>query len=400
MSSKLKPEPINRLTIKTGVVKGRKTNIKVEETKKSKKNFKNGVLSYDQKWRIYKSEIEPKLTDRVLEEEEPNNKMLDTIKEALKETNVNIGKILRDTKKEPTDTHSDIITPSHIDTTLRDKLASAAENRIRTKDATDKLEGIFKRRNVQTQFQNGFNEAERKNAVLVLEEKRKNAALILEGYVARNIVKDDNNKYLNGKSFKEMRKIRDDYDNEQDFLNKPINTGHIIEHQKELNKAVNKRKETLENKIKFGDVLNEIKSKEPKLVKNKITSLNDDITTLMKTALNKPKSIETQTLTIPVQTVDTATSPRGRGRPQGFKYMIAKGSRFSNKKYSQGTPVFQPAISRSRSHAHSSVSSERPYDSKSPSSADEAQRRLMYESGSRSRSSGSRGMAKRTRSRK
>ena len=214
MSSKLKPEPINRLTIKAGVVKGRKTNIKVEETKKSKKNFKkNGVLSHDQKWRIYKGEIEPKLNERVLEQNEPNTEMIDTIKEALKETNVNIGKILRDTKKEPTDTHSDIITPSHIDTTLRDKLASAAENRIRTKDATDKIEGIFKRRNVQTQFQNGFNEAQKKDEALLLEEKRKNATLILEGYVARNIVKDDNNKYLNGKSFKEMRKIRDDYDN-------------------------------------------------------------------------------------------------------------------------------------------------------------------------------------------
>ena len=92
MSSNLKPEPINRLTTKIGVVEGRKTNIKIGKTKKAKTNFKNnGVLSSDQKWKIYKSEIEPKLTDRIFEEEEPDNKMLEIIKEALKETNVKLA---------------------------------------------------------------------------------------------------------------------------------------------------------------------------------------------------------------------------------------------------------------------------------------------------------------------
>lgn len=314
MSSNLKPEPINRLTTKIGVVEGRKTNIKIGKTKKAKTNFKNnGVLSSDQKWKIYKSEIEPKLTDRIFEEEEPDNKMLEIIKEALKETNVNIGKILRDTKKEPTDIHSDIITPSHIDTSLRDKLASAAENRVRTKDATDKLEGIFKRRNVQTQIHKKFN-----------EEKQNDAVDRLVSVITRKAIEKEKDEH--GGTFKEIRKRKDDNQKEYDFLNKPVNTGIALE----LNKELKKQKEKLENKEnkeKFGNVLKEIKSKEPKLVKNKITSLNSDITTLMKNTLDKiPKSVGVQvkssTNSVGNQT-DIGSGNRGRPTSQATLTALA-----------------------------------------------------------------------------
>lgn len=284
MSGKLEANDDNKLTSKSGIEKGRPTNISIQKPRKSKKNFKGGVLSEDLKWKIYKSDIEPKLTNKILEDE-PNSEMLAAVKHALNEYSISdIGKIIKDTDEEPDDNISnDIITPSHIDASIRERLLNAAENRVKTKQATDKLAGIFKRKQIQNLVKQGFEEEEKKYAGNQLSQYSRNKLL-------RN--------YLEKKGgFKGFTKQIEDEEKEKNFLNNPTNTGGIIAHQKELNKALEKRKEVVDNKIKFGNVLNDIKTKEPKLNKLHNSSLNDDITDLMKASLNKSKtaSIGTQT---------------------------------------------------------------------------------------------------------
>ena len=122
---KLQPEKINPLVIRTGVRKGIKTNIKINENEngvpiKKPRGRKKGILSLDQKWRVYKTEVEPKLTDRLLQAEP--SEMLENIKQAFHETVApGMAKLLSDTKKDNADLNSDIITPSHINTSIKQK---------------------------------------------------------------------------------------------------------------------------------------------------------------------------------------------------------------------------------------------------------------------------------------
>ena len=118
-------ETINPLVIRTGVKKGIKTNIKINENEngvpiKKPRGSKKGILSLDQKWRVYKTEVEPKLTDRLLQAEP--SEMLENIKQAFHETVApGMAKLLSDTKKDNADLNSDIITPSHINTSIKQK---------------------------------------------------------------------------------------------------------------------------------------------------------------------------------------------------------------------------------------------------------------------------------------
>lgn len=138
------PEVINKLTSKSGVEKGRKSNIKIGKTRKSKTSISGGVLSGDQKWRVYKSDIEPQLSDRNLQEE-PNSEMLATIRHALNETGMsNVGKILKDTNKDTeTDVKSDIVSPSQIGTSYMDKMKAAYNNENElSKKETERIAAI------------------------------------------------------------------------------------------------------------------------------------------------------------------------------------------------------------------------------------------------------------------
>ena len=138
---KLSPEEINPLNIKIGSKKGRKTNIKIpKEPKISKRKPKNSDISSEQKWRLYKTNIEPKLTEQ-MKTDEPNE-LNETIREALKDINIsNTKNILDQAKKDTTDISNEIITPLHLTS-----LTSLADKRKNYKESLKQTEEDIKRR--------------------------------------------------------------------------------------------------------------------------------------------------------------------------------------------------------------------------------------------------------------
>lgn len=141
---KLSPEDINPLSINIGTKKGRKTNIKVpKELKTPQKRGrkpKNGENTNEQKWRLYKTNIEPKLREQ-MKTEEPNE-ITETIKEALKDINISNSKnILDEAKQDTTDISNEIITPLHSTS-----LTTLAQKRKQYKDSLKQTEADIKRR--------------------------------------------------------------------------------------------------------------------------------------------------------------------------------------------------------------------------------------------------------------
>lgn len=100
---KLKPEKLNDLTVKIGSKKGKKTNIEIpiEKPVTAKRGRgrppKNGDYSDDQKFRIYKTQVEPKLLD-AMRLEEPDQ-LVESIKKAFKEINAdNMKNVIKEAK--------------------------------------------------------------------------------------------------------------------------------------------------------------------------------------------------------------------------------------------------------------------------------------------------------------
>jgi hypothetical protein len=149
----LKSEPINPLSIRIGTRKGKSTNIDLDANKPKRKRMPRGILSDEQKWRIYKSEVEPKLVDSIVQAEP--NQMLESIKEAFHEVIApSIGKLLKDTQRDNADLNSDIVTPSHIGTSSREKTKSLIQNMRKEKEEMNQiLEANAKKNTMSPMFQ-------------------------------------------------------------------------------------------------------------------------------------------------------------------------------------------------------------------------------------------------------
>jgi hypothetical protein len=96
-----KDENINSLSQKIGSSKGRKTNIEINNNEKQKKvrqsKLRNGDFTAEQKWRIYKTKVEPELIDQIVQPEP--NQIEQSIKNAFKEFHIpNIKNIVKEAK--------------------------------------------------------------------------------------------------------------------------------------------------------------------------------------------------------------------------------------------------------------------------------------------------------------
>jgi hypothetical protein len=105
--TKLKSEnEINYLTQKIGSRKGKKTNIDIinEKPKKERKQKKsrNGDFTAEQKWRIYKTKVEPKIIDQIVQEEPSQIEL--SIKNAFKDLHIpNMKNIIKNAEDENDD---------------------------------------------------------------------------------------------------------------------------------------------------------------------------------------------------------------------------------------------------------------------------------------------------------
>ena len=149
---------INPLTIQIKNSENtRKTNMRIpKETKYRKpKSIRGQTLSTDQKWRVYKTKVEPKLLDKLVEDNP--DELLATIKKAINErTAPNLNKILNDAQRDNMDLNSEIISQNHIDTSLLDKSdvvadsenANSIKNDIKSpEEASQLLQSIVRRKN-------------------------------------------------------------------------------------------------------------------------------------------------------------------------------------------------------------------------------------------------------------
>lgn len=98
-------ENINALSQKIGNSKGKKTNIEIKNEKPKKerqRKMKNGDFTSEQKWRIYKTKVEPELINQIVQSEP--NQIEQSIKNAFKEFHIpNMQNIVNEANKDNAD---------------------------------------------------------------------------------------------------------------------------------------------------------------------------------------------------------------------------------------------------------------------------------------------------------
>ena len=130
---------------------------------------KNGDYSGEQKWRVYKTTVEPKLTEQVRAENEPSE-LLQTIQEGFSQLNPdNLKKILKDAEDTnsdlnstvaPSDMSSEIISPEQVQSRggadLKKELEQMAAKMSAKIDAKQQFIGLLKRKNTQDKYIDGI----------------------------------------------------------------------------------------------------------------------------------------------------------------------------------------------------------------------------------------------------
>lgn len=113
--------PNNELNIKIG---SRKKGVKNPNIRPNlNNNLYNGAYTQEQKWRIYKGKVEPKILDLIKPED--TNQLLETLKRAFKETGlINIKSILEEARKDKSSIDKDIIAPPDLTKPRRTRSAS------------------------------------------------------------------------------------------------------------------------------------------------------------------------------------------------------------------------------------------------------------------------------------
>ena len=131
-------QEINPLVIRgDGGTERIRTNIKIRKPRKPRAS--KGTFSAEQKWRIYKSHVEPKLYDQLFTEEPKD--LISSIKEAINESRApDIHKLLENTEKTNDHLHTELITPNQIDSTPKQKSKDVETNE---KNETIKAVGIL-----------------------------------------------------------------------------------------------------------------------------------------------------------------------------------------------------------------------------------------------------------------
>ena len=147
---------------------------------------KNGDYSGEQKWRVYKTTVEPKLTEQVRAENEPSE-LLQTIHEGFSQLNPdNLKKILKDAEDTnsdlnstvaPSDMSSEIISPEQVQSRGGADLKKELEEMAPKMSAKRQFSALLKRKVVQDKYK----------SYMPLQK----AAEKLEGYLKTKLLQDD-----------------------------------------------------------------------------------------------------------------------------------------------------------------------------------------------------------------
>ncbi len=144
---------------------------------------KNGDYSGEQKWRVYKTTVEPKLTEQIRGENEPSE-LLQSIQEGFSQLNPdNLKNILIDANNTNADLNSELMKPEHIrgDLTAVQKLAMERYNKnIRTKHEQKKAE------EKNTMYQDAMDKLQ---PVIDEVKKEEDAKQVLKKYISRKKAK-------------------------------------------------------------------------------------------------------------------------------------------------------------------------------------------------------------------